>query len=234
MLIEILSRAFSPQGLTQQDATSIVGLLIALVLGISVHEFSHALAATWLGDTIPSRDGRLTLAPAAHLDPLGSLMFLIAGFGWGRPVRYNPFALRASPRTGAALVALGGPLSNLILAALIAVPIRLMPFMLGTSASALARSTGAEGIVYDLLSSIVFFNIILAMFNLIPIPPLDGFSILLGILPAEMAEQFRQIEPWGMFLLLGLVLMSRYVDVLGMLLTGPVSILYLILVRLGS
>ena len=103
MLYQILSGQMSP--------TEIVALLIALVLGISVHEFSHAAAATWLGDTLPGRQGRLTLAPAAHLDVVGSLMFLIGGFGWGKPVPVNPYYLRRNSRTEMALVALAGPVS---------------------------------------------------------------------------------------------------------------------------
>src|SRR5512138_2311090 len=109
--------------------TELVALLIALILGITIHEFAHAAAATWLGDPLPERQGRLTLAPLAHLDVMGSLMFLVGGFGWGKPVMFNPYALRMNPRTGSALVALAGPVSNVVLSALVAIPIRLIPLV---------------------------------------------------------------------------------------------------------
>lgn len=226
MLFQILSGGIS--------FAQIVALLIALVLGISVHEFSHAAMATWLGDSLPRQQGRLTLAPAAHLDVMGSLMFLIAGFGWGKPVQYNPYALRAGPRSGPALVAVAGPVSNFIFAALIAIPIRLMPMVSGVSLSALSRSTGPEGTLFNLLLNVIYFNLILGAFNLIPVFPLDGFSVLEGLLPAELAEPFARTQQWGMFLLLGLILLDRYVNILGFIIDGPVSTLLYLLVRAGS
>lgn len=203
--------------------TEIVALLIALVLGISVHEFSHAAAATWLGDTLPGRQGRLTLAPAAHLDVMGSLMFLVGGFGWGKPVQFNPYALRMNPRTGSAIVALAGPVSNLVLAALVSIPVRLLVFAVGTRGVFL--SNGPERILFELLLGVITYNLVLAVFNLIPIFPLDGFSILLGVLPAEMAYQFEQTRQWGIFLLLGLLFLSGYVPVIGSVLYEPVGVL---------
>ena len=204
------------------NPTEIVALIIALVLGISVHEFSHAAAATWLGDSLPGRQGRLTLAPAAHLDVMGSLMFLVGGFGWGKPVQYNPYALRAGPRTGPALVALAGPVSNFILAALFAIPVRLL---LLTSGGAIFLSGGPESILFLLLVGIVSYNLILGVFNLIPIFPLDGFSILLGVLPSEMAHQFEQTRQWGFFLLIALLFLSGYVPLVGSILYQPVGVL---------
>ncbi|MGE5262330.1 MAG: site-2 protease family protein [Acidobacteriota bacterium] len=215
MLYQILSGQMSP--------TEIVALLIALVLGISVHEFSHAAAATWLGDTLPGRQGRLTLAPAAHLDVMGSLMFLVGGFGWGKPVQFNPYALRMNPRTGSAIVALAGPVSNLVLAALVSIPVRLLVFAAGTRG--VFFSNGPERILLELLLGIVTYNLVLAVFNFIPIFPLDGFSILLGVLPAEMAYQFEQTRQWGIFLLFGLLFLGGYVPVIGAILYEPVGVL---------
>src|SRR5512146_1856153 len=123
----------------------IAAVVIALILGITVHEFAHAAMATWLGDSTPRWQGRLSLSPMAHLDVMGSLMFLIGGFGWGKPVQFNPYALRANPRTGAALVALAGPISNFILAAIFAIPIRLLLM------TTLPFSGGAEAFVLQLL-----------------------------------------------------------------------------------
>ncbi|MBI5034628.1 MAG: site-2 protease family protein [Chloroflexi bacterium] len=185
--------------------TAVVGLLIAWVFGVSVHEFSHALAATWLGDSLPRRQGRLTLQPAAHLDVVGSLMFLIGGFGWGKPVQYNPYALRASPRTGPAIVAAAGPLSNLIFATLLAIPVRLVPILIDNDVLPLQPGE----ILYQLLLYVMYFNLVLAFFNLIPVFPLDGFSILNGLLPAELAERFQLTQQYGFFILMLLLIVGN-------------------------
>lgn len=198
-----------------------VGLLIALVFGITVHEFSHALAATWLGDSLPRQQGRLTLQPAAHLDLVGSLMFLVGGFGWGKPVQYNPYALRASPRTGPAIVAAAGPISNLILAAIIAIPIRLMPIVLGTSIGWLSFATGPEGTLFNLLVNIAYYNLVLSVFNLIPVFPLDGFTILLGLLPPALGERFEVTRQYGFFILI--VLLVAGGSIMGPILYTPVQ-----------
>lgn len=220
MIYQLLTGGISPAAL--------VGLLIALVFGITVHEFSHALAATWLGDSLPRRQGRLTLQPAAHLDVVGSLMFLVGGFGWGKPVQYNPYALRASPRTGPALVAVAGPLSNLILAAIIAIFVRLMPILLGTSLGGLALSSSPAGTLFNLLINIVYYNLILSFFNLIPIFPLDGFTILLGLLPAELAERFEVTRQYGFFVLI--LLMVAGGSIMGPILYNPVETLLRLLI----
>lgn len=205
----------------------IVALLIALVLGISVHEFSHALAATWLGDPLPRQQGRLTLAPTAHLDVMGSLMFLIGGFGWGKPVQYNPYALRAGLRSGPALVALAGPISNVLLATVLAIPTRLLIY---AATSGLLPATGPVVTLIDLLNGIVLWNLVLGFFNLIPIFPLDGFSILLGILPPELADLLEQTRQWGFLILLALLFFGG--SLLGSVLYEPVFTLQRLLTGL--
>ncbi len=204
----------------QMSYAELVALLIALVFGISVHEFAHALAATWLGDPLPGKQGRLTLQPAAHLDLAGSLMFLVGGFGWGKPVQYNPYALRASPRIGPALVAVAGPLSNLVLAVIIGIVVRVMPWLLGTTLTGLAISTGPEGILFNLLVGIAYYNLVLSFFNLIPIPPLDGFTILEGILPLELAERLQIVRQYGFVILILLLVAGG--SILGSILYQPV------------
>ena len=208
----------------QMNAAQLVALIIALVLGISVHEFSHAAAATWLGDTLPRRQGRLTLAPLAHLDVMGSLMFVVGGFGWGKPVQYNPFALRAGPRSGPAIVSVAGPISNLILATLFALPTRLL-VLWATSQRGFFSAESVQGVftLLDLLQYIVYFNLLLGFFNLVPIFPLDGFTILLGLLPPQMAEQFEQTRQWGLFILLALLLVGS--SVLGAIVYRPAATL---------
>ena len=206
------------------NPAAVVGLLIAWIFGVSVHEFSHALAATWLGDTLPRRQGRLTLQPAAHLDMVGSLMFLIGGFGWGKPVQYNPYALRASPRTGPAIVAAAGPISNLIFAILLAILERVVTFLI--FAGILPFGPGA--LISDLLTFIIYFNLILAFFNLIPVFPLDGFSILNGLLPAELAERFQMTQQYGFIILMLLLVAGN--SILGPVLYGPINLVLALLI----
>lgn len=211
-----------------QDPQRVAALIVALIMGITVHEFSHALAATWLGDSLPRYQGRLSLSPAAHLDVMGSLMFIVAGFGWGKPVQYNPYALRASPRIGPAIVSAAGPVSNVILAVIIAIPARLIVLSVSNSASAFAPDPGVLINVLYFLRWIVFYNLILSFFNLIPIFPLDGFAILLGLLPPGLADQFEQTRQLGMFVLLALVFLGG--SILGTIVYLPVNTLTRLLI----
>ncbi|MCI0475744.1 MAG: site-2 protease family protein [Anaerolineales bacterium] len=208
----------------QIDPIELVALLIALVFGISVHEFAHAAAATWLGDPLPGRQGRLTLSPAAHLDVMGSLMFFVAGFGWGKPVQYNPYALRASPRVGPAIVAAAGPLSNIIVAVIVALVVRLLPFGL----DAFELSPQVVNTLFYLLIFFIYYNLILSFFNLIPVFPLDGFTILQGLLPPALADAFEATRQYGFFVLLLLFFAGS--SVVGPLLYRPVAMLMRLLV----
>jgi Zn-dependent protease len=218
------------------DAVELVALLIALVFGISVHEFAHAAAATWLGDPTPGQQGRLTLAPAAHLDVMGALMFFVAGFGWGKPVQYNPYALRASPRAGPALVAAAGPLSNFIFAAIVSFVMRLIPLALGTTMLGFARAPGAEGVLFDLLLGIVYYILVLGIFNLIPVFPLDGFTVLQGLLPPTLANALEATRQYGFFILLLLVFGGRIMgsSLLSPILDYPVEALLRLLIFTGA
>lgn len=166
--------------------------LIALTIAITVHEFAHALAADRLGDPTPRVQGRLTLNPLAHLDPLGTLMLLIARFGWGKPVIFDPFNLR-NPRRDAAIISLAGPVSNVILATLLSVLLRVL------------LTTPVGFMAYVFIQPVIMLNIVLAVFNLVPVHPLDGFKIVGGILPPEYAKQWYELEPYGMIFLLFLI-----------------------------
>lgn len=180
--------------------------IVGLILGITIHEFSHALAARLLGDRTAERMGRLSLNPLVHLDPMGTLMMLITvfsgfGIGWGKPTPVTPWNLRPGRRLGMALVAAGGPLSNFLLALLIAPFLLLVPN---------PRSTAGV-----FLSSIVFVNLGLAAFNLLPLPILDGFHILMGAvasipgrLASNLSYQLERLEPHGPMLLLVLILLG--------------------------
>jgi Zn-dependent protease len=167
--------------------------IIALVVGLTFHEFSHALLADQLGDRQPRAMGRLTLNPIPHIDPIGALMLVVAGFGWAKPVMVNPAALRDGQR-GMALVAFAGPIANVLVAIGFAVVYRVMG-VVGMD----------DGFALRLVELIVRLNILLAIFNLIPIPPLDGYNVLLAFLPPRQAMVVRQYAPYGVIILLLLV-----------------------------
>ncbi len=180
----------------------------ALIVGIAFHEFNHAYAATRLGDPTPRLMGRLTLNPLAHLDPAGSLMMLIIGFGWGKPVRFNPRNLK-DPVAGAALISFAGPLSNLAVAVLAAVPLKLgaVPVELPNIPIGVLDTWSLQNYAGLFLTNLVIFNALLAVFNLIPIPPLDGFKVAVGILPRDLAMRYARIEPYGPGILMALILL---------------------------
>ena len=185
-------------------------LVVALITAITIHEFSHALSATRLGDYTPRSQGRLSLRPTDHLDPLGTMMLLFAGFGWGKPVQVNAAYLRPSPRSGMAVVSLAGPLSNVITAAIFAVPIRTGIVDPRTIGGVAFRGDNSDILGY-VIGAIVFWNLLLATFNLIPIAPLDGFKVALGVLPREAAIGFSRLEPYGPFILIGLIMLDYIV-----------------------
>jgi len=164
---------------------------IALLAAITVHEFAHALAADKLGDPTPRLQGRLTLNPLAHLDPLGTIALLVMSFGWGKPVVFDPYNLR-SPKRDTAIISLAGPVSNLLLAGLLSFALR--AFALGP-------------IVSSLLVVLVHLNIALAVFNLVPVYPLDGEKILTGLLSPRLAVEYANImRQWGTIILLFMIL----------------------------
>lgn len=181
-------------------------MAISLLIGITVHEFSHAFVANLLGDRLPKTVGRLTLNPLRHLDPIGSLMLFVVGFGWGKPVPVNPHGLRNGPKAGMAMVSAAGPISNLVIAGVIAAFIKLnvvawhppfvvRPFAIHT----------VPWIAADMLGYVIFYNLILAIFNLIPLAPLDGFKVAVGILPSELSVSYAQTERYGPMILLLIV-----------------------------
>jgi Zn-dependent protease len=175
------------------------GVVVALVVGITFHEFSHAFVADQLGDHRPRALGRVSLNPARHIDPVGALFFVLAGFGWGRPVPVNGYALRPG-RIGMAYVAAAGPIANLVVAAVFAVVFR---------AVRLADVFGPDAtFVPLLLASIVFYNIALGLFNLLPIPPLDGYNLALPFLPPRTAMTVQRYSTYGVLALLLLVVLS--------------------------
>ncbi len=190
----------------------VVGVLLILIC-FPVHEFSHALVASALGDDTARQMGRLTLNPLAHLDPIGSVLFLLTGFGWAKPVPVSVYRLNGNYRTSYALVSLAGPVSNIVLAILFAILYRVLLPVLTTSNSMLA------GVVTYGLQVAVFLNMILALFNIIPVPPLDGSRILAAILPDTGAFILDQLERYGMFI----VLLLAVSGILGPLIVSPAN-----------
>lgn len=160
-----------------------LALLASVVLAITIHEAAHAFMAVKLGDDTPKAQGRLTLNPLSHLDPWGTLLIVFAGIGWGKPVMFNPFNLR-NLRRDTALVALAGPVSNFLMAFAVSLISDINPF----------------------LQNFVFLNIVLGVFNLIPIEPLDGYKVVSGILPPYLALQWEETKKYGLIVLVLLLL----------------------------
>jgi Zn-dependent protease len=184
----------SPVQRAADDPVGFIAFVIAIVLGITVHEFMHAYTAHRLGDDTARLLGRLSLNPMAHLDPFGTLLLVLAGFGYGKPVPFNESRLRTA--MGVTFVALAGPLANLVLAALCAIPLRF------SAASLLG------GAYEEILTAIVLWNCVLAIFNLVPIPPLDGANVVYGLLPPRQQYSWRTYQQYGPFLLLFILLLA--------------------------
>ncbi len=198
-------------GLTPDPAV-LLGRILVIFLGIPIHEWAHGWVAHLLGDDTPEIEGRLTLNPFNHLDPIGTLMILLTGFGWGRPARVNPYRMRrVSPRTGMALSALAGPLSNIFQAVLLVLPFRLG--LLGQLPASQAQKLA------DVLLVAIGVNVGLAAFNLLPIPPLDGSRILAGVAPPKVADFIESLEPVSVYILLAVlfVLPQLGIDLIGWL-----------------
>jgi len=163
----------------------LISRIITLILAFTFHEFAHAATATALGDSTPKIHGRLTLNPMAHLDMMGTIMLLVAGFGWAKPVPVNPYALRRKTRAGLMLVSLAGPATNLLLGALAAIPLRFGWVSLRPTTS--------------LFLPTIFF------FNLLPLAPLDGEKVITYFLPDHWVEFYDRIRPYSPLILLGIV-----------------------------
>lgn len=176
-------------------------ILIALVVSITFHEFSHVFTAKLLGDRTGEYAGRLTLNPLAHLDPFGMIAILLVGFGWGKPAPFNPYNLR-SQRWGPGLVALGGPASNLLLMIVFGLLLKIAYPLLGPT-----------NYLTIFLQVLVTFNGVLMVFNLIPVPPLDGSHILEGILGSRGQAVSQFLNVYGPRLLLILVFISIILNI---------------------
>ncbi|NMB24418.1 MAG: site-2 protease family protein [Firmicutes bacterium] len=170
----------------------IILLVPALLFAISVHEFAHGFVAYRLGDPTPKYQGRLTLDPRAHIDPMGALMLLLFRFGWAKPVQVNPSYFK-DQRQGMAMVALAGPAANFISAYVFLLTVNILPSMFSPQVGI---------VLYQFLLLNMQLNLGLAAFNFLPIPPLDGSKILAWLLPARYGFSFRRLEMYGPVILL--------------------------------
>jgi Zn-dependent protease len=212
-----------------QFLASVIVVAIMLLIGFPVHEFSHALAAYRLGDGTAKLFGRLTLNPIAHFDPLGGLLLAVSfigagfGFGWAKPTPVNPANL-AGGRRGEAIVAAAGPLSNLVLAAAAALPLR---FIYATPDLAVQ----IPFLAIEILDLFVYINLVLMVFNLLPIPPLDGSKVLFAFLPPRLSWQWRPIlEQYGFILMLLLFFLPPGNSIGGRILRPILDAFYSVLV----
>jgi Zn-dependent protease len=192
---------------THQQLFALAAAGIILLVGFPIHEFSHAFAADRLGDRTARYLGRLSLDPRRHFDPLGGLILIIStiGFGipvgWAKPTPVNPRNLAYGHR-GEAIVALAGPASNLVMAAVAALSVRIIDA--SPSLQDAIAGSDALGAIYGVLAFFIFINVVLFVFNLLPIPPLDGWAVLKGLVSARTAFQLRQVEQYGVLLLFGI------------------------------
>lgn len=178
--------------LLDQGWEVLVMYIVIIILAFAYHEFAHAIVADRLGDPTPRAAGRITLNPFPHLSLAGLVTLLLLGFG-GASTPIRPHLLRGNTRQSHALVAVAGPLANFVMAALFAIPFRLI----------ISSGMDVNPLVMQFMNLGVFLNVFLALFNLLPLPPLDGFSILQGVLPPEMARMLDPLRQYGMILIIG-------------------------------
>jgi len=206
------------------DLTRFIAIIVAVLLAIDVHECCHAWVAWRLGDPTAKNLGRVSLNPLVHLDPLGTIMiFLTAltgfGIGWGKPVPVDPYRLRQGPMRGMGIVSLAGPAANLTTAAILAIPFRVgMAFL--------------PAMAIEFLLVLAMVNIGLAIFNLIPLPPLDGYGVLMGVLGSIRAPwAYRSVysmaryERYGPMILLLVIIADRYIPILSSVVYPPYVLL---------
>lgn len=202
----MLERLFSPE---------IFLIIPAIIFAMSIHEAAHAFSAHYYGDDTAKAHGRLTLNPLAHIDPIGFLLLVVAGFGWAKPVPVNPLNFRGNKRIADFVVSVAGIATNLVAAAITMIIIKHVSI----------PSVGLEGFLQLFLQ----FNIILAVFNILPIPPLDGSKMLAAILPSSMANVIYFLDQYGMFILLLLVFTNVISKVLIPLVTIVKTVLWILL-----
>ncbi|NLB19123.1 MAG: site-2 protease family protein [Syntrophomonadaceae bacterium] len=196
---------------------NIIIMLPGLLIALAFHEYAHGLVADYLGDDTPAYQGRLTINPLVHIDWIGFFMLMLAGFGWAKPVQVNPLNFKGvDMRKGMMMVSLAGPAMNFLLAGVTAVAMKLV--------YALPLTTNTS-IILSILQPLLIFNIVLGIFNLLPVPPLDGSKILAGLLPDDKVYWIDSMERYGIIILLVLVFSGAISWILGPLLNAVIGLL---------
>jgi Zn-dependent protease len=194
----------------------LIAWLVGIVYAITIHEFSHAYAAYKEGDHTAADQGRLTLNPLKHLDPIGFIVLLLAGFGWGRPVPFNPYNLKHQ-KWGPVIISLAGPASNLASFLIFGFLLKIL----------IANNViGADNLLTTFLLLMIEINFVLAIFNLLPFPPLDGSKLLYAVLPYRFQDSVRRLELYGPWILLIFVVVG------GSLFSAMINTLYNFAVRI--
>jgi len=208
---------------------TLISRVITLLLAFTFHEFAHAATATALGDPTPRYHGRLTLNPLAHLDVMGTLTLLVAGFGWAKPVPVDPYALRRKTPAGLMLVSLAGPATNLLLGVLAALPLRFGWIPLRPTTSAFLPTWGSFFLEF------LTINLALFLFNLIPLAPLDGEKVITFFLPDHWVDVYDRIRPYSPFILLAIlfVLPMFGIDLIYLIIQQPLQRLALFLIGMN-
>lgn len=183
-----------------QEPALFLAWILAIIFGITIHEFSHAFAATLQGDRTPKYNGRLTLNPLSHLDFLGFVVLLFAGFGWGKPVGFNPYNIK-NKKYGPAFISLAGPLTNFVAVIVFGLILKLIISN---------ELLGVENLLVIFIAALVQINLILGLFNLIPIPPLDGSHLLFAVLKPSADNFKRNLQRYGPMILLGLIIFDNF------------------------
>jgi Zn-dependent protease len=202
---------------------TLLGRVIGVIIGFSLHEFAHAWTAYRLGDNTAYHQGRLTVDPRSHIEPMGLILALIAGFGWARPVPVNPRAFYPDETRGLLVVSLAGPVMNLIIAVVVGILLRVMLSVVPDA-----------NFLLNVVETVVWFNLVLFLFNLIPLAPLDGFKIAVGMLPREQSYSLMRYERETTVALMLLILVGAMsqgrLNVLGTVLGPPLRFLYNLIV----
>lgn len=209
----------------------LVMVIAGLVIAITVHEFSHAFLAYRLGDNTAKRLGRLSINPLVHLDLVGSIMLLLLGIGWGKPVPVNDRSFKGNPTKKMALVAFAGPFSNLLFAITLSLPFKVGVVHRPFRYTGIFVSAVSQRLVGEVLITLIAINLLLAVFNLLPIAPLDGSKVAKGVFPPRIAERLYQLDPWGPGILLTLIAADWFLGfgILNLLIIPPVNVLSIII-----
>lgn len=201
------------------DPSWILAAAAIVFIAFPVHEMAHAATAVHLGDNTPKAQGRYTFNPLPHIDPLGAILIFLSGFGWAKPVSWNPRNLDIDRRLGIILVAMAGPVSNLVLATLMFFVLRLLLQGAGDQSGLLLSLVRPGGFFFDFVGFFAHINVILFIFNLIPVPPLDGSHVLFALLPGNTYKLQMQLARYGFALLFVIIFLAPQ------LIIGPVRLI---------